>query len=231
MSTIARKDFAGAPIDVAGNTVKVLFSCSGNLDRVGDVMAETALDRTTRHSSSWPLMWRHDLTSLPLGTVERIEKRTVSQLPSTIKLSFPEVTGGWVAIARVYQSDRGRELLAILRDNAELGASFGYKIQNARKGRTKHGKPARILEDVDLLEVSVLEPGGQANLAAMVIKSQAQIDRETKALLDWFDHTFREPERERRAACDRLIAEIAPLFDADAQYAEIDAMCRAIGII
>lgn len=214
---VKRKDLIGAPIDVTGNMIKVLFACSGNLDRVGDILSDTALATA---QTPVPLMWRHFLELLPLGSVERIERQERQDLPRDVRQSFPDVTGGWVAHARVYKTERGRELIDMLNDGFVGGASFGYKVLKDRPGRSKKGKPARILDDVALFEVSVLEPGGQANPAAMTIKSYAA----------------------ERASQQATIAEVKALLHADdmlklrdkmrrnQRLIELDDSLRSIGV-
>jgi hypothetical protein len=103
-------------------------------DRGGDVVRAGAFERSLkRGAGAVPLLWQHD-PARPVGRIEylREDKR------------------GLRVIARLSGGAAGREAAALLKEGAVAGLSFGYRV------RSSSGTAPRSLEDVELVEVSLV---------------------------------------------------------------------------
>jgi hypothetical protein len=106
----------------------------GRTDRGGDVVRPGAFARTLeRGAGEVPLLLQHQ-PGRPVGTIEylREDKR------------------GLRVIARLSGGPAGLEAAELLRSGKAAGLSFGYLVRKAS------GSAPRALEDVELLEVSLV---------------------------------------------------------------------------
>lgn len=107
-------------------------------DRGGDIVLKGAFARAVKTGAAgFPLLWQHD-PSNPIGRLERLE----------------EDARGLRVIARLSQhTQSAREAAALLSEGAIWGLSFGYRARGARPRMQGRG---RILEDLDLIEISLV---------------------------------------------------------------------------
>jgi HK97 family phage prohead protease len=105
-------------------------------DRSGDIVRRGAFAKAVAAGPKGvPLLWQHD-PKRPIGRIERIE----------------EDARGLRVIGRLSgASGTGRDAAVLLKDGAINGLSFGYRARSA--GRQGQG---RVLQDVDLLEISLV---------------------------------------------------------------------------
>jgi hypothetical protein len=103
-------------------------------DRGGDVVRAGAFARSLeRGVGAVPLLWQHD-PSRPVGRIEYLR----------------EDERGLRVIARLSDGTAGRAAAALLKDGRVAGLSFGYRV------RKSSGSKPRTLEDVELVEVSLV---------------------------------------------------------------------------
>ena len=103
-------------------------------DRGGDVVRAGAFARAlARGAARVPLLWQHD-AARPIGRIEYLK----------------EDGRGLRVIARLSDSQAGREAAALLKERAVGGLSFGYRVRDAS------GEAPRELKDLDLVEVSLV---------------------------------------------------------------------------
>jgi HK97 family phage prohead protease len=120
----------------------------GVRDRGGDVIRPGAFAGVG--SRAVPLLWQHD-PARRIGTVE----------------TLAEDARGLRIVARIEgEGATAREVAAMLREGAVDGLSFGYRVKAARVGVPgRGGKATRVLEALDLVEVSVvtqpMQPGAR----------------------------------------------------------------------
>ena len=116
----------------------------GIADGAGDTIRPGAFARTLAETTAYPLFWQHN----PAQTIGRVE-------------SIAEDARGLRVIARVDSLD-SRAAALLLRGEVS-GLSFGYRARGYR--RVPGG---RVLEDIELLEVSLvthpLQPGARVHL-------------------------------------------------------------------
>lgn len=106
----------------------------GRCDRGGDVVRAGAFERSLkRGAGAVPLLWQHD-PARPVGRIEYLR----------------EDRRGLRVIARLSAGAAGREAAALLKTGGVAGLSFGYLV------RKSSGSKPRALEDVELIEVSLV---------------------------------------------------------------------------
>jgi HK97 family phage prohead protease len=103
-------------------------------DRGGDVVRAGAFARSLEHGGGGvPLLWQHD-RARPVGRIEYLK----------------EDRRGLRVIARLSSGTAGRQAAALLKAGKLAGLSFGYVV------RRSSGRALRALEDVDLVEISLV---------------------------------------------------------------------------
>jgi uncharacterized protein len=106
----------------------------GRPDQGGDIVRAGAFARSLkRGSGAVPLLWQHD-TARPVGRIEYLR----------------EDGRGLRVIARLSGGTAGREAAALLKEGKVAGLSFGYRVRKSK------GEAPRELEDVELVEVSLV---------------------------------------------------------------------------
>jgi len=104
------------------------------LDRGGDIVKPGAFRRTLAKATSIPLLWQHQTGSI-IGNIDKIE----------------EDQRGLRVIATLNQSEIGSRAARLLGAQKVDGLSFGYRVRSSEEAGG-----ARVLTDVDLIEVSVV---------------------------------------------------------------------------
>ncbi|HEX8512687.1 MAG TPA: HK97 family phage prohead protease [Allosphingosinicella sp.] len=105
------------------------------LDRGGDVVRPGAFARSLeRGVTDVPLLWQHQ-PGRPVGRIEYLR----------------EDGRGLRIIARLSAGAAGAAAAALLKDGRVAGLSFGYRV------RKSSGAEPRVLEDVELVEVSLVK--------------------------------------------------------------------------
>lgn len=117
-------------------------SVFGNTDSAGDRIVPGAFAKSLnacKQTGRWPpMLWQHDAAQ-PVGAWEDIY----------------EDSHGLFVRGRLFVDDiaLAREAYALLREKVVSGLSIGYRTREARRD-TQSG--ARVLEEVDLLEISLV---------------------------------------------------------------------------
>ena len=124
-------------------------------DRGGDVVRAGAFARSLkRGAGAVPLLWQHDMAR-PVGRIEYLR----------------EDGRGLRVIARLSAGRAGREAAALLKEGAVAGLSFGYRVRKAT------GAAPRELEDVDLVEVSLVTLPMQPRARVHAVADSPEADR------------------------------------------------------
>jgi HK97 family phage prohead protease len=109
-------------------------------DRGGDVVRPGAFAGSLGRIGRVPLLWQHD-SARPIGRIEYLK----------------EDKRGLRVIARLSESQAGREAGALLKEGAVRGLSFGYRVRTASGPSTGSGQAGlRELRELDLIEVSLV---------------------------------------------------------------------------
>ena len=102
-------------------------------DRGGDVVRAGAFERSLARNGAVPLLWQHR-RSARIGRIEYLR----------------EDRRGLRIIARLSADSAGREAARLLKAGKATGLSFGYRV------RKSNGSAPRALEEVELIEVSLV---------------------------------------------------------------------------
>lgn len=163
-----KADLPSAVLDVTGREVTTLFSVD-NMDRFGDVTSPKAFNRSIGLGlNRIPHLFMHDEKQPAIGRVLKIEPVNRSQLPDDVQREYPEATGGAIFVSRMLKTGRGAEVYEGIQEGIAYGASFGFIAKKAVAHPTikrPDGRPARLLEEVHLVEVTTALPGAAVNLA------------------------------------------------------------------
>ena len=121
----------------------------GIADGAGDTIRPGAFASALADGARFPLLWQHN-PAQPIGSVETIA----------------EDARGLRVIARLDRQDtRAADLL--LRGEVS-GLSFGYRARGYTRVPARNGTWGRVLEDIELIEVSLvthpLQPGARVHL-------------------------------------------------------------------
>jgi hypothetical protein len=103
------------------------------VDRGGDVVRAGAFERSLKRRGPVPLLWQHR-PGVRIGRIEYLR----------------EDRRGLRVIARLSPGPAGRAAAALLKAGKVAGLSFGYRV------RRSSGSGPRALEDVELVEVSLV---------------------------------------------------------------------------
>lgn len=120
---------AGRPVRFAGYAA--VFD---RLDDGGDIVRAGAFRRSLDQAKPVPLLWQHRPGSV-IGQIDRIE----------------EDARGLRVIGSLNASEPGVKAARLIQSRRIAGLSFGYRVRAAERSDA-----ARVLTDVDLLEVSVV---------------------------------------------------------------------------
>lgn len=150
----------------------------GNEDGGGDVIAKGAFRQTLR---DWkrekklpPMLVQHggwgmgDMDALPIGIWSKMEEDDTGL----------QVEGRLINL----DTERGKTIYGAMKEGALDGMSIGYRPKKFTLG-TKPGEPYRTLEQIDLIEVSVVTfpMNGKARVAS--VKSGIKTIRDFEAFL------------------------------------------------
>ena len=138
---VALADGLGAGLTVTeGHVIEGYASLFGKRDQGNDVVVAGAygasLARLAAAGRRVKMLWQHDPTQ-PIGVWDEVRE---------------DATGLWVKGRILGDVEKGREAVALLAAGAIDGLSIGYRTVTA----AKDGKGRRLLEEVELWEVSLV---------------------------------------------------------------------------
>lgn len=172
-----KSDLPSAVLHHENREVTTLFSVN-NVDSQGDITPPEAFKMSIGLGvHRIPHLYMHDLHLPAVARVMAIEPVGRSELPADVQTAYPAADGGMVAVSRFLKSGRAQEIYEGICEGIGYQASFGYIIRKASAHPTlkaADGRPARLLEEVHLAEISTTPPGHAANDATRVRLGKAQ---------------------------------------------------------
>jgi hypothetical protein len=233
----------GPALSVDGREVTTLFSVDC-LDAVGDITPVSAFRTSLQGKAERiPHLFMHDLTAPAIALIRSFEELSRKDLPADVQAEHPEATGGMACVSTFLATPRASEIFEGIKAGVPYQASFGYQVLQATPHRSKKqasGKPARVLNEVRLFEVSTTQPNHAAQPATRVRLGKAL------ALVEEWTGTFKAGRRHSQAdehllnqivlaaimagaTNAQLIAAAAP--DDQVGTSPVDALIRDIEVI
>jgi hypothetical protein len=158
-------------LSVDGREVTTLFSVDC-LDSVGDITPVSAFRTSLQGKAERiPHLFMHDLTAPAIALIRSFEELGRKDLPADVQAEYPDATGGLACVSAFLATPRADEIFQGIKAGVPYQASFGYQVVEATPHRSKKqssGKPARVLNEVRLFEVSTTQPNHAAQPATRV---------------------------------------------------------------
>lgn len=155
-----------------GAVIEGYASLFGAADQGGDVVGKGAyaasLSEAGRNDRSIKMLWQHD-PAQPIGVWDEVRE---------------DEKGLWVKGRLLTATQRGQEAAALIEAGAIDGLSIGYRTVRA----TKNGKGQRLLQELELWEVSLVTfpmlPSARVAGKADDFSTDAQLMRDLAAAFD-----------------------------------------------
>lgn len=137
-------------------TVTTLFSVSGNVDLVQDVVWPGAFTNTIAQRSSKVFhLWQHDSYNPPIAIVKSINEIGRDQLPQEVLAQYPQASGGTEAVSEFLSDERSDAIFQALKVGAPFEASFAYDAIRYDYQEID-GEQVRNLRELRLWEISTV---------------------------------------------------------------------------
>lgn len=160
------------------------FASTPDLDQGGDIVAKGAFSRTiAQRGGKIKMLWNHKSDAMPVGKYTLVEERE----------------GGLYVEGKVSDTTSGRDVMTLLRDGAIDSMSIGFITKDADYNEDG----VRILKDLDLLEVSLVN--FPMNEMAVITQVKSQFDvRELERCLREVGYSNSQAKRMAPAAIKSL---------------------------
>jgi phage head maturation protease len=156
---------------VSTRDVTTLFSVDC-LDNVGDITPASAFRTATKaRPESIPHLFMHDLNAPAIAVIRSFQEVDRKGLPDDVQREHPDATGGMACTSTFLTTPRADEILEGIKAGIPYQASFGYTVKMATPHKTvklPNGKPARVLNQIWLHEVSTTHANHAAQPATRV---------------------------------------------------------------
>lgn len=143
-------------MDAKTKTVTGIFAVHGNVDSGGDMSVNGSFaKRLSDGRSRVRFLWNHNSMNPPIASVKAIREVGADELPAKVKEWAPEATGG-VEVTRKYYSDipLADWVFKGIEEGDITEMSYAYDIHEFSIKKLDDGKEIRILQDVELYDVS-----------------------------------------------------------------------------
>ena len=143
-------------LDPKTRTVIGIFAVHGNIDSGGDMSVNGSFaKRLSDGRSRVRFLWNHNSMNPPIASVKAIREVGADELPAKVKEWAPEATGG-VEVTRKYYSDipLADWVFKGIEEGDITEMSYAYDIHEFSIKKLDDGKEIRILQDVELYDVS-----------------------------------------------------------------------------
>ena len=143
-------------IDAAKRLVTGIFAVHGNVDSGGDMSVNGSFGkRLGEGRSRVRFLWNHNSMNPPIASVKQIREVGRDELPAKVLNWAPEATGG-VEVTRKYYADipLADWVFKAIEEDDVTEMSYAYDIHEFSIKKLEDGKEIRILQDVELYDVS-----------------------------------------------------------------------------
>lgn len=163
-----KSNVESAGYSVDGREVTTVFSVDC-LDSVGDLLPVSAFRTSLQGKAERiPHLWMHDVMAPPIAVIRAFHELKRADLPADVQAGYPDATGGVACTSRFLTTTRANEIFDGFVQGVPFQASIGYSVVKStphRSQKTTEGKPARVLNEIRLYEVSTTQPNHAAQPA------------------------------------------------------------------
>lgn len=169
-------------------------STFGNLDLAGDIVVPGAFDASLKRRPRVPILWQHSVEQ-PIGATTQMH----------------EDSHGLHITAKLSPTSLGADVAALLKDGAVNAMSIGYNPVLTDYTKTPDGKTARLLKQLDLMEVSLVSFPANEDAKVLDVKSRGALAlaRRRDPLLDYIR---REQAQVRSMLADAELSDALLLY-------------------
>jgi len=144
-------------LDAKTRTVSGIFAVHGNIDSGGDMSENGSFAKRLNDGSRKRVrfLWNHNAMNPPIASVKNIQEVGRDALPAKVLDWAPDATGG-VEVTRKYYSDIALAdwVFKGIEEGDITEMSYAYDVHQFSIKKLDDGKEIRILQDVELYDVS-----------------------------------------------------------------------------
>jgi len=143
-------------LDAKTRVVTGIFAVHGNVDSGGDMSVNGSFEkRLSDGRSRVRFLWNHNSMNPPIASVKSVREVGADELPAKVMEWAPEATGG-VEVTRKYYSDVPLSdwVFKSIEEGDVTEMSYAYDIHEFSIKKLDDGKEIRILQDVELYDIS-----------------------------------------------------------------------------
>lgn len=143
-------------LDAKSRLVTGIFAVHGNVDSGGDMSVNGSFaKRLDDGRSRVRFLWNHNSMNPPIASVKSVREVGREDLPAKVLEWAPESTGG-VEVTRKYYSDvpLADWVFKSIEEGDITEMSYAYDVHEFSIKKLEDGKEIRILQDVELYDIS-----------------------------------------------------------------------------
>lgn len=143
-------------LDVKTRTVIGVFAVHGNIDAGGDMSVNGSFGKRLNDGRSRVrFLWNHNSMNPPIASIKQIREVEKDGLPSKVLDWAPEASGGVEVTRKYYEGVPLADWVFKGIEEADITEmSYAYDIHEFSIKKLDDGKEIRILQDVELYDVS-----------------------------------------------------------------------------
>jgi HK97 family phage prohead protease len=233
-------------LDVKTRMVTGIFAVHGNVDSGGDMSVNGSFEKRLKDGRSRVrFLWNHNSMNPPIASVKSVREVGREELPAKVLDWAPEASGG-VEVTRKYYQDvpLADWVFKAIEEGDVSEMSYAYDIHEFSIKKLEDGKEIRILQDVELYDISDVNWGMNpatagvkglpvtgttfAQHSALVVATIEEYTARLKDRKSFREHegrTLSEATRERLA---KMISEIGIVLDETRPMADEKAVLNEI---
>lgn len=144
-------------LDEKNRTATGIFAVHGNVDSAGDVSMNGSFGKRLEDGSRGRVrfLWGHNAKNPPIASIKDISEVGRDALPAKVLEWAPDATGG-VEVTRKYydQVPLSEWVFKAIQEKDITEMSYAYDIHEFSIKKLDDGKEIRVLQDVELYDVS-----------------------------------------------------------------------------
>lgn len=144
-------------LDTKTRTVTGIFAVHGNVDSGGDMSVNGSFGKRLNDGSRSRVrfLWNHNSMNPPIASVKGVREVGKDELPAKLFAWAPEATGGVEVTRKYYEGVPLADwVFKAIEEGDVTEMSYAYDIHEFSIKKMDDGKEIRILQDVELYDIS-----------------------------------------------------------------------------